>query len=125
MLLEVRAGDTHDARGRKSDTTLLSPRAHGRDHQRSCSAVACAVFNCHDPAVRDRVVDHGRVRRQHPNVVETYDLGTVTTHGGTIAFLVDLTTRDTLRLDTATRTTDRPAAHIQFAPLSDLNGWID
>mgnify|MGYP003337806060 FL=1 len=44
---------------------------------------------------------------------------------GTIAFLVDLTTRDTLRLDTATRTTDRPAAHIQFAPLSDLNGRID
>lgn len=44
---------------------------------------------------------------------------TVPAHpAGTVAFLVDLTTRDTLRLDGAIDTANLPAAHIQFTPVA-------
>ena len=51
-----------------------------------------AAATCTPAEALHRFVEEGKLltRIQHPNVVETYDLGTVTTHGGTIAFLVGL-----------------------------------
>jgi hypothetical protein len=72
VVLEVGPRDTKNARRRKRAAQLLGSSAYCRHHEGASTTVTSAVFDSYDSFVMHGIIDHRRIRREYPDVVERH-----------------------------------------------------